>query len=93
MLSQIRVDFARRMQARFRNRETGKPELVHTLNGSALALARIVAALLENNQFGKGIRIPKILIPYTGFDVIEAEDGKHALSVLGICIAPFPSSS
>ena len=62
---------ANRMKMRFRD-DKGKMQLVHTLNGSALALARIVAALLENNQFGKGIRIPKILIPYTGFDVIEA---------------------
>ena len=48
-----------------------KPKLAHTLNGSALALARIVAALLENNQSPEGIRIPKALQPYTGFDVIR----------------------
>lgn len=48
----------------------GKPKLAHTLNGSALALARIVAALLENNQTPDGIRIPKALQPYTGFDMI-----------------------
>jgi seryl-tRNA synthetase len=45
--------------------------LVHTLNGSALALPRIVAALLENNQTGAGIKIPPVLIPYTGFDLIN----------------------
>ena len=45
--------------------------LKHTLNGSALALPRIVAALLENNQTPEGIRIPKALIPYTGFDIID----------------------
>jgi seryl-tRNA synthetase len=47
-----------------------KPQLAHTLNGSALALPRIVAALLENNQTAEGINIPKALIPYTGFDII-----------------------
>ncbi|CCG99192.1 seryl-tRNA synthetase [Fibrella aestuarina BUZ 2] len=49
----------------------GKPTLLHTLNGSALALPRIVAALLENNQSPDGIRIPKVLVPYCGFDVIN----------------------
>jgi seryl-tRNA synthetase len=49
----------------------GKAQLLHTLNGSALALPRIVAALLENNQTPKGIEIPKALIPYTGFKVIN----------------------
>ena len=46
-------------------------ELCHTLNGSALALPRIVAALLENNQTPEGIRIPKALVPYTGFEMID----------------------
>jgi len=50
--------------------EKNKIQLVHTLNGSALALARIVAALLENNQTETGIKIPGVLIPYTGFDMI-----------------------
>ena len=45
--------------------------LCHTLNGSALALPRIMAALLENNQPPDGIRIPKALVPYTGFDIID----------------------
>ena len=48
-----------------------KTELCHTLNGSALALPRIVAALLENNQTPEGIRIPKALVPYTGFEMID----------------------
>jgi seryl-tRNA synthetase len=58
-----------RMKLRFKNDE-GKMELAHTLNGSALALARIVAALLENNQTEDGIHIPEVLRPYTGFDKI-----------------------
>ena len=62
---------ANRMKMRYRD-EKGKIQLVHTLNGSALALARIVAALLENNQTENGIRIPKVLIPYTGFEMIDA---------------------
>lgn len=60
---------ANRLQCRFRNAD-GKPELVHTLNGSALALPRIVAALLENHQTADGIRIPAALQPYTEFDRI-----------------------
>lgn len=59
-----------RMQLRYRDAE-GKIQLAHTLNGSALALARIVAALLENNQTPEGIRIPRVLHKYTGFRVIE----------------------
>ena len=62
---------ANRLKCRFRRTETGKIELCHTLNGSALALPRIVAALLENNQTPEGIRIPKALIPYTGFEIIN----------------------
>jgi len=63
---------ARRMQIRFRPEAKANPELVHTLNGSGLALPRIVAALLEQYQQADGsIRIPKALQPYTGFDVIE----------------------
>lgn len=60
---------ANRLKCRFKNDE-GKTELCHTLNGSALALPRIVAALLENNQTAEGIVIPKALRPYTGFDII-----------------------
>ena len=59
-----------RMKLRFKNKE-GKTELAHTLNGSALALPRIVAALLENNQVSEGIKIPAVLVPYTGFDMIK----------------------
>lgn len=60
---------ANHLRLRFRDKEH-KTHLLHTLNGSALALPRIVAAILENNQSAKGIRIPDILIPYTGFDKI-----------------------
>ena len=62
-----------RMKMRYRD-EKGKIQLVHTLNGSALALARIVAALLENNQTEDGIKIPKVLVPYTGFDKIGGKE-------------------
>lgn len=61
---------ANRLKLRYR-KDDGKTELAHTLNGSALALPRIVAALLENNQDAEGIRIPKVLVPYTGFDRIQ----------------------
>ncbi len=62
---------ANRLKCRYRPEGSKKPELCHTLNGSALALPRIVAALLENNQTPEGIRIPKALQPYTGFDMID----------------------
>lgn len=62
---------ANRLKCRFKGNEDKKTQLVHTLNGSAMALPRIVAALLENNQTAEGIRIPKALIPYTGFDIID----------------------
>ncbi len=54
----------------FKNKE-GKNQLVHTWNGSALALPRIVAAILENNQHEMGVKIPSALVPYTGFDWIN----------------------
>lgn len=58
---------SRRAQIRFRSKETGKPELVHTLNGSGLAVPRVVAALLENNLQADGrVRIPTVLVPYFG---------------------------
>jgi seryl-tRNA synthetase len=60
---------ANRLKCRFKNSD-GKTQLVHTLNGSALALPRIVASILENNQGPDGIRIPAALVPYTGFDLI-----------------------
>ena len=61
---------ANRLKLRYKNKE-GKTQLLHTLNGSALALPRIVAAILENNQTPNGIKIPKVLVPYTGFDTIS----------------------
>lgn len=61
---------ASRLHCRYRRASDKKIELCHTLNGSALALPRIVAALLEDNQTPEGIRIPKALVPYTGFDMI-----------------------
>jgi len=66
------VDFqANRLKLRFKEKGEKKTKLAHTLNGSALALPRIVAALLENNQTEKGIKMPKVLIPYTGFEYID----------------------
>ena len=62
---------ANRLKCRYRPEGAKKPELCHTLNGSALALPRIVAALLENNQTEEGIRIPKALVPYMGCDMIK----------------------
>ena len=59
-----------RLKCRFKDKN-GKTRLAHSLNGSALALPRIVAALLENNQSKKGIKIPAALVPYTGFEWIE----------------------
>ena len=61
-----------RMKIRYRNRE-GKMELLHSLNGSSLALPRIVAALLENNQVEKGINIPEVLRPYFGKEMITGQ--------------------
>jgi seryl-tRNA synthetase len=63
---------ANRMKLRYKDAETKKKRLAHTLNGSALALARILAAVLENNQTPEGIKIPKVLQEYTGFDIIDA---------------------
>ncbi len=61
---------ANRLKLRYRD-DNRKTQLAHTLNGSSLALPRIVAALLENNQTEEGIRIPEVLIPYTGFEIIK----------------------
>ncbi len=58
-----------RLKCRYKD-EKGKTQLAHSLNGSALALPRIVAALLENNQTEQGIKLPKVLVPYCGFDSI-----------------------
>ncbi len=61
---------ANRLKCRYKTKD-GKNQLVHTLNGSALALPRILATILENNQTPEGIKIPKALVPYVGFDVIN----------------------
>ena len=61
---------ANRLKLRYRD-DKRKTQLAHTLNGSSLALPRIVAALLENNHTEDGIRIPEVLIPYTAFDIIK----------------------
>ncbi|MBW6535785.1 MAG: serine--tRNA ligase [Mariniphaga sp.] len=61
---------ANRLKLRYRDENSKKPQVAHTLNGSALALPRIVAALLENNQTSEGIKIPAALVPYTGFEMI-----------------------
>jgi seryl-tRNA synthetase len=61
---------ANRMKCRFRD-GSSKTQLVHTLNGSALALPRIIAALLENHQTAEGVRIPKALVPYTKFQILD----------------------
>lgn len=62
---------ANRLKLRFKEKGDKRTTLAHTLNGSALALPRIVAAILENNQKGNEIMIPEILHPYTGFDRIS----------------------
>lgn len=62
---------ANRLKCRYRRSDNKKIELCHTLNGSALALPRIVAAILENNQTDDGIRVPKALVPYCGFELID----------------------
>ena len=62
---------ANRLKCRFKEKGEKHTKLVHTLNGSALALPRIVAAILENNQTPDGIKVPRVLIPYTGFEIIN----------------------
>jgi seryl-tRNA synthetase len=62
---------ANRLKLRFKEDGSKKAQLAHTLNGSALALPRIMAALLENNQFEGGIRVPEVLVPFCGFDLIN----------------------
>ncbi|MEO2059002.1 MAG: serine--tRNA ligase [Mesonia sp.] len=59
-----------RLKVRYKNKE-GKKELVHTLNGSSLALPRVMAGILENYQTEEGIKVPEVLVPYTGFDMIN----------------------
>lgn len=62
---------ANRLKCRYRRADDKKIELCHTLNGSALALPRVVAAIIENNQTPDGIRVPKCLIPYCGFEMLD----------------------
>ncbi len=62
---------ANRLKCRFREKGAKQTTLCHTLNGSALALPRIVAALLENNQTPQGVKMPAVLVPYTGFEMIS----------------------
>jgi len=62
---------ANRLKCRFKDKGDKQTRLAHTLNGSALALPRIVAAILENNQTDSGIKVPKVLVPYTGFEIID----------------------
>lgn len=65
---------ANRLHCRYRREDTKKTELCHTLNGSALALPRIVAAIIENYQSKGGIRVPKVLVPYCGFDMLDDQN-------------------
>ncbi|MCU4155294.1 serine--tRNA ligase [Carboxylicivirga sp. A043] len=62
---------ANRLKLRYKEDGEKKAQLAHTLNGSALALPRIVAAILENNQTPEGIKVPEVLVPYCGFDIIK----------------------
>ena len=62
---------ANRLHCRYRHAEDKKIELCHTRNGSALALPRIVATIIENNQTPEGIRVPKVLVPYCGFEMLD----------------------
>ena len=69
-LSNFKSYQSNRLNLKFKNKER-KNELLHTLNGSSLALPRVMAGLIENNQTNEGIKIPKALVPYTGFDLIN----------------------
>ena len=63
---------ARRLQARWRNPKANKPELLHTLNGSGLAVGRTLVAILENYQQADGsVKIPEVLVPYVGFEILR----------------------
>ncbi|MDT7831410.1 serine--tRNA ligase [Flavobacteriaceae bacterium S356] len=68
--SNVEAYQANRLKLRFKNKD-GKSQLAHTLNGSSLALPRVLAGILENYQTDQGIKIPEVLIPYTGFDIID----------------------
>ncbi|MEO0332664.1 MAG: serine--tRNA ligase [Bacteroidota bacterium] len=69
-VSNVEAYQANRLKLRYKD-GNNKPQMLHTLNGSALALPRIVAAILENNQQAKGVKMPEVLIPYTGFAIIN----------------------
>ena len=69
-VSNFKTYQSNRLNLKFKDKD-GKNYLLHTLNGSSLALPRVMAGLIENNQTKKGIKIPKALIPYTGFDIIN----------------------
>lgn len=62
---------ANRLKCRYRRQDDKKIELCHTLNGSALALPRIVASIIENNQTPEGVRVPRCLVPYCGFEILD----------------------
>lgn len=70
-VSNFEVFQSNRLKTRFKDKQTGKTRLVHTLNGSAMALPRVIAALLENNQTPEGIVVPKVLRSYMGCDIIQ----------------------
>jgi seryl-tRNA synthetase len=70
-VSNFEIYQANRLKLRFRKNGEKKTQLTHTLNGSALALPRIVAAILENNQSPEGIRVPKVLVPFMGTEIIK----------------------
>ncbi len=72
-VSNFKTYQSNRLKLRYRVEGESKPQLLHTLNGSALALPRILAAILENNQTADGIKIPSVLVPYTGFEKIVHE--------------------
>ena len=69
-VSNFKTYQSNRLNLKFKDKD-GKNYLVHTLNGSSLALPRVMAGLIENNQTKEGVKIPKALIPFTGFDIIN----------------------
>jgi len=69
-VSNFKTYQSNRLNLKFKDKD-GKNYLLHTLNGSSLALPRVMAGLIENNQSKEGIKIPKALIPFTGFDIIN----------------------
>ena len=69
-VSNFKTYQSNRLNLKFKNKD-GKNHLLHTLNGSSLALPRVMAGLIENNQSKDGIKIPKALVPFTGFDIID----------------------